>query len=108
MSLLKSGAEIAPHAYHHVSRIAEQISERHEKDLTVGQMVLAWLIQHGISIIPATTNMKRLHERLSENSAVTLTSIPELSDHQTETIAHALESFIGGGDLEEDMNVMVT
>lgn len=108
MGLVKDGAQTSPHAYHHLEKIASDLSTDQQKELTPAQAILAWLIQHGISVIPRTTNINRLHERLSENSAVTLTSIPELSDYQVETVAHAMESFLGGEDLEEDMNVMVT
>jgi len=52
-------------------------------------------------VIPRTTKMARLYE----NSAVALTQIPALSDMDVETIAHAVEAYLSGDDLAQDIHV---
>ena len=99
-----SQPESAPKAFHHIQKVAIEVSNEIGRDLTPAQVVLAWLIQHGISVIPRTSKVSRL----DENSAVSLISIPAFSDHQVETIAHAVEAYLRGEDLEEDIHVSVT
>jgi aldehyde reductase len=99
-----SQPERAPKAFHHIQKVASEISSELDQDLTAAQVILAWLMQHGVSVIPRTTNSVRL----TENSAVALSSIPAFSDHQVETIAHAVEAYLSGDDLEEDIHVAVT
>jgi len=97
--------ENAPRAYNHVQKVAFDIAEQAGLDyVTPAQVILAWLIQHGVSIIPRTSRM----DRLAENSAVTLAKIPALTDHQVETIAHAVEAYLSGDDLKQDIHVSVT
>jgi len=93
--------EVAPRAYHHVQKIAYELSDKTETEVTPAQVILAWLIQHGVSVIPRTTKMARLYE----NSAVALTQIPALSDMDVETIAHAVEAYLSGDDLAQDIHV---
>jgi diketogulonate reductase-like aldo/keto reductase len=96
--------DLAPKAFHHVQKVARDLSEELGELLSPAQVILAWLIQHGISVIPRTSSIVRLEE----NSAVALSDIPALSDHQVETIAHAIEAFMSGDDLKEDIHVSVT
>lgn len=96
--------ENAPRAFHHIQKVAIEISNQTNMDLTPAQVILAWLIQHGVSVIPRTSKL----ERLAENSAVALTSIPAFTDLQVETIAHAVEAYLSGDDLEQDIHVSVT
>lgn len=104
MNLAITGAVKTPHANHHVQKVASDLSENLSPELTTAQVVLAWLIQHGVSIIPRTSQP----DRLQENSAISLALVPEMSDYQVETVAHSVEAFLSGQDLEEDLNVMVT
>lgn len=96
--------EKAPNAFHHLQKIAQDLSEDIPEDITPAQVVLAWLMQHGVSIVPRTSRLSRLQE----NSAVALASVPELSDSQVETVAHAVEAFLSGDDLDEDIHVKIT
>jgi diketogulonate reductase-like aldo/keto reductase len=96
--------ETAPRAYHHIQKVALEISNQTDMDLTPAQAVLAWLIQHGVSVIPKTS---KIH-RLAENSAVALSSIPAFTDLQVETLAHAVEAYLSGDDLAKDIHVSVT
>jgi hypothetical protein len=99
-----SNPDAAPKAFHHVQKVAHELSEELEEPLTPAQVILAWLIQHGISVIPRTANVARL----AENSAVALSAIPALTDVQVETIAHAMEAFLSGDDFEKDIHVAVS
>lgn len=93
----------APRAMRHLEKVANELSVEVGEKLTPVQVVLSWLIQHGVSVIPRTTNILRLEE----NSAVSLLNIPAFTDHQVETVAHAVEAYLSGDDLE-DIHVSVT
>jgi len=72
-----------------------------ETEVSPGQVVLAWLVQHGVSVIPRTSRLSRL----KENSAVSIASIHTMTDSQVEMVAHAVEAFLSGEDvvlLEEE------
>jgi aldehyde reductase len=99
-----SKPEIAPRAYHHIQKVANEISDEIDYSMTPAQVILAWLIQHGVSVIPRTSRL----QRLDENSAVALASIPAFTDLQVETVAHAVEAYMSGNDLEHDIHVSVS
>lgn len=94
----------APHAYRHIQKISNDLSRQTSLPVTPAQAVLAWLVQHGISVIPRTSKLARLEE----NSAVVLASIPTLDESQVETIAHSVEAFMSGEDFEKDLYASVT
>ena len=94
----------APNAYHHLQKVASELSEDMPEEVSPAQTILAWLMQHGVSIVPRTSRLSRLQE----NSAMGVAEIPELNDSQVETVAHAVEAFLSGDDLEEDIHVKVT
>eukprot|EP00522_Entomoneis_paludosa_P004981 CAMPEP_0172468292 /NCGR_PEP_ID=MMETSP1065-20121228/60931_1 /TAXON_ID=265537 /ORGANISM="Amphiprora paludosa, Strain CCMP125" /LENGTH=474 /DNA_ID=CAMNT_0013225653 /DNA_START=274 /DNA_END=1698 /DNA_ORIENTATION=+ len=93
----------APRAFRHLEKVANELSIEVGETLTPVQVVLSWLIQHGVSVIPRTTNV----HRLAENSAVALLNVPAFNDHQVETVAHAVEAYLSGDDLD-DIHVSVT
>jgi len=97
--------ENAPRAFNHMQKVAFEIAEEADDldEVTPAQVVLAWLIQHGVSVIPRTSKVSRL----TENSAVALMKIPALNDHQVETIAHSVEAYLSGDDLEQDIHVSI-
>mmetsp|Transcript_133505 Transcript_133505/g.198478 ORF Transcript_133505/g.198478 Transcript_133505/m.198478 type:complete len:466 (-) Transcript_133505:32-1429(-) len=105
-------AEDAAFAYHHLLTVANELTKKMQssgdlpadQDISAPQVVLAWLVQHSISIIPRTTDLKHLFE----NSAVTLSKIPSMSDDQVQTVATSVEALISGDDLEEDAFVKLT
>jgi len=96
--------EVAPRAFHHVQKIAYEISDHVQAEVTPSQVLLTWLIQHGVSVIPRTSKLLRLEG----NSAVALSRLPVLTDMQVETIAHAVEAYLSGDDLEQDIHVSVS
>lgn len=96
--------DVAPRAFHHIQKIAYEMSDEIDALVTPAQVILAWLIQHGVSVIPRTSKMIRLEE----NSAVSIAKLPALSDMQVETVAHAVEAFLSGDDLAHDIHVDVS
>ncbi|KAL7556485.1 hypothetical protein ACA910_009050 [Epithemia clementina (nom. ined.)] len=98
-----SNVERAPRAFRHLEKVAADLSKEVGEPLTAVQVVLSWLIQHGISVIPRTSNVVRLEE----NSAVALLNVPAFNDHQVDTVAHAVEAYLSGDDLDE-IHVSVT
>jgi diketogulonate reductase-like aldo/keto reductase len=104
MNGILTDPEKAPNAFHHLQKVASELSEDMPEEVSPAQAILAWLMQHGVSVIPRTSRLSRL----LENSAVVLASVPELSDSQVETVAHAVEAFLSGDDLDEDIHVKVT
>jgi hypothetical protein len=99
-----SKPEAAPRAYHHIQKVAYEISDEIDYNMTPAQVILAWLIQHGVSVIPRTSRLGRLNE----NSAVALASIPAFTDLQVETVAHAVEAYLSGDDLAQDIHVNIS
>jgi len=83
---------------------SELPSSTNSKDISTAQVILAWLTQHGISVIPKTTKSNRLEE----NSAIAIARIPEMSDYQVESVAHSVKAFVSGQDIKNDLEVMVT
>lgn len=104
MNGILTNPESAPNAFHHLQSIASDLSEDMPEEVTPAQTILAWLMQHGVSSVPRTARLSRLRE----NSAMALAEIPELNDSQVETVAHVVEAFLSGDDLEEDLHVKVT
>jgi diketogulonate reductase-like aldo/keto reductase len=94
----------APHAYHHIQKVAYELTTATGLPVSPAQTVLSWLIQHGVSVIPRTSKLTRLQE----NSAVVLSTIPALADSQVETVAHAVEAYMSGDDMTKDIHVSVT
>ena len=94
----------APRAFHYLQKVANELTDEVGLTVSPAQTILAWLIQHGVSIIPRTSKLSRLEE----NSAVALATIPAFTDSQVETIAHAVEAYLSGDDVEKDIHVSVT
>ena len=96
--------EVAPRAFHHIQKIAYELGDQTDFEVTAAQVVLAWLIQHGVSVIPRTSKLTRL----MENSGEALAQVPALSDLQVETVAHAVDAYLSGDDLAQDIHVSVS
>jgi diketogulonate reductase-like aldo/keto reductase len=96
--------DVAPRAFHHIQKIAYEMTDDLGSPVTPAQVILAWLIQHGVSVIPRTSRLARLEE----NSAVSLARLPAMTDMQVETVAHSVEAYLSGDDLEHDIHVDVS
>jgi len=96
--------KIAPRAYHHIQKVGSEIGDQIQDEVTPAQVIMAWLVQHGVSIVPRTSKLARLQE----NSAVELSLLPVMTDTQVETVAHAVEAYLSGDDLDGDIHVSVS
>lgn len=99
-----SKADAAPRAFHHIQKVAYELGDEIGYDITPAQVIMAWLIQHGVSVIPRTSRLARLEE----NSAIALVQVPAMDDHQVEAVAHSVEAYLSGDDLEHDIHVSVS
>lgn len=101
-----------PFSFHHLLAVCNELSKTmqskgllgKDEEITAPQGLLAWLIQHSVSVIPRTTDL----QHLKENSAVALGKIPAMTEKQAQTIAYATEALISGDDMEEDAAIRVT
>jgi len=102
----------APNGYHHILAVGSKLEEQMRgleifddyDELTATQVLLAWLVQHHITVIPRSTNLNHL----KENSAVALAKIPPLSDEQVHWIASGVEALLSGDDMPHDAYVRIT
>jgi len=110
-TIAQSGS--APFATHHLLSLANDVTKQmrssgilseDDRDITMAQIVLVWLVQHSISVIPRTTDLYHLQE----NSAESLASIPAMDDGQVQVVAQSVEALISGEDLTEDAFVTLT
>jgi diketogulonate reductase-like aldo/keto reductase len=106
-----------PKAHHHILMVANQLKKQSmdmsssdsENDGVVvekvffAQVILKWLVQFGISVIPRTSNP----EHLAENSAVSLSNIPAMSQEQIETAGKSMAAILNNEDLKNDVLVQV-
>lgn len=119
-----SKATTVPFASHHLLSVANDITKEMRSQgllpatdsdsdtdtdavstkITTAQVVLAWLVQHSISVIPRTTNLSHLRE----NSAAALLEIPPMDDSRVQVVAQSVEALISGEDLTEDAFVRLT
>jgi len=106
-------ADKAPFAFNHLSVVANELTKTMKakglfpsdmEEVTPAQVVLAWLVQHSISIIPRTVNLRHLQE----NSAVQLGSIPAMNDKQVQIVALAAEAMISEEDMRDDAHIKIT
>jgi len=113
MNGVVSKTRYTPFASHHLLSIANDVTtdmrdkgilEKDSEDITVPQIVLAWLVQHSISVIPRTTDLYHLQE----NSAASLAQIPSMDDERVQVVAQSVEALISGVDLTEDAFVTLT
>lgn len=101
-----------PFGYHHLITVCNELTKTmhakgllaEDKEISPPEVVLAWLVQHSVSVVPKTTDL----EHLRENSAVVLSQIPSMTEKQVQTVAYAVEALISGDDMEEDAAIRIT
>jgi D-xylose reductase len=100
-----------PNAHHHLLMVASQLgkeafnngTEKVNFKVTTSQVVLKYLLQSNVSVIPKTSKP----ERLSENSPIALTQIPDLNQRQLEIVRKSMVALLDNTDLGEDVRVTV-
>jgi diketogulonate reductase-like aldo/keto reductase len=91
-----SNTDGAPNAYDALVVLANTMGSIIEEKVTPQQLVLTWLVQAGISVIPRTSS----EEHLAENSAMMIGRIPHLQQPEIELIKSAVGALLRGIDLE--------
>lgn len=91
----------APNAYHSLVLLAEELSRENGSGGVVlptpAQVVLAWLIQQDVSVIPRTSNPHHLQE-----NAQTLQVVPrKLTSKQANLVETAVTALLRGVDLKQ-------
>lgn len=115
-----SKTHAVPHARHHLQMVANRLGKvasasnknkgeetNYDSDITVSQVILKWLLDFGISVVPILP-IPIDEGTLREYSAVTVSSIADLTDEYTEIVARSTEAVLLAKDLEEDAHVRVT
>lgn len=95
----------APNAFAVLSRIAAHLSrtrqelhddQRLETKVTEGMVIMAWLVQQGISVVPrASSNTHQV-----ENSPSSIISLPRMSSEEIETVKNAMSALMKGEDVK--------
>lgn len=105
----------SPKAHHHILMVASQLKQKSIDSASSGtsgavvekvlfaQVILKWLVQFDISVIPRTSNP----DHLAENCVVSLSKIPAMSQEQVEIAGRSMAAIINDKDLEKDVLVHV-
>lgn len=100
-STILAGKETAPKAYATLERIGAMHGSLDEGEGVSGvygyspiQVVLGWLVQRGVGVVPGTTNPAHL----AENSPVSLASMPKFSPRENLDIENAILAIVNGED----------
>jgi len=88
--------EDAPRAASSLSDVQQQLSERGDGNYTMPQVVMKWLVQNQVSVIPRTTSP----ERLQANSAVAIAAMPELTEAENVAVRNAVGALLSKKDLK--------
>lgn len=100
-----------PKAHHHLLMVANQLEKEAVKKgsaeqgfkVTTSQVLLKYLVQSKVSTIPRTSNP----DRLTENSAVAVSKIPDMTPEQLEIVRLSMAALLDNKDLEKDVAVIV-
>lgn len=103
-----------PKAHHHMMMIAAKLEQKSihnsstinttvEKPLYMSQIVMKWLVQQGISVIPRTSDLNRL----SNNSAISISRISDMGKQELNITSKSILALINKKDLEDDILVQV-
>mmetsp|Transcript_13891 Transcript_13891/g.32391 ORF Transcript_13891/g.32391 Transcript_13891/m.32391 type:complete len:515 (+) Transcript_13891:127-1671(+) len=108
-----------PKAHHHLLMVAAQLKQKAMKSISSAtteagnddivekvflvQVILKWFVQFDISVIPRTSS----HKRLTINSAVSLSKVPDMSHEQMGIAGRSIGALINNQDLKDDILVQV-
>lgn len=96
MNGILGGHEDAPHAWDSLDAVSAVLTEDVEDgDIHASQLVLKWLIQHDVSVIPRTMS----REHMADNAPPTVAKLPELEDNEIRVIEEAVGALLRRQDL---------
>lgn len=97
MNGIVNQAEFAPVAFDALDRIAQVLGKDGAgEQITVAQVILKWLNQHGVSTIART----KMQNHMAENSPTIIGSIPDLNEEVEEQVEQAIAALLKREDLE--------
>lgn len=128
VSVILGGREVVPRAYGRLERMGARFGGIVQEDVrgdgrgsrpTSGvdddygidginygysaiQMVLGWLVQRGVGVLPGTKNLTHL----MENGPMSLSTMPEFTPRESLDIENAIMAFVYGVDLEDENIVL--
>lgn len=86
----------APRAFADLSRLGASLGDNH---VSPSLVVLAWLVQNNISIIPRASSERHL----SENSPLSIEKVPLFTDEEHAQIRHCVAALLRGEDFEHKL-----
>jgi len=86
----------APNAIMAMNEISRQLAEASGNPVTLPQIVLKWLVQQGVSVVPRTSHQGRL----LENSAASIAAVPALDDLMMDSIRNSVGALLKKEDLK--------
>jgi diketogulonate reductase-like aldo/keto reductase len=91
-------ADRAPNSLQALEQVAEELSDASVDTYTPAQVVLKWLVDENVSVIPRTTQA----EHLVANSGKSIAAMPSLSDSQRDQVWDAVRGLLEGKDPEPE------
>jgi hypothetical protein len=88
--------EDAPNAILALNNIKDDLSDKAGADYTLPQVVFKWLVQNDVSVVPRTSN----EERVKENSALAIASMPALSNLELGSVKSAVAALLSKEDMK--------
>ena len=102
VSSILEGKEEAPTAYEKLERIGVSHGMVSGQDDSNGysavQIVLGWLVQRGVVIVPGTADIKHL----IENSPNALSSMPKFGPREVLDVEMSVQALVRGQDIDDD------
>ena len=97
------GKQKAKSAYATLERLGATSNSRDSNGYSATQIVLGWLIQQGIGVVPGTSDIKHL----IENSSRVLFSIPTFNPRKLLDVEVAVQALVDGNDIIEDISTKI-
>lgn len=87
--------DVAPYAYGSLWDVAKSFSSQGDEPWDPARVLLTWLVQQNVSVIPRTSNRRRL----ATNSPKTIAKMDDLSKAQQDRVEEAVRALLSGQDL---------
>lgn len=97
MNGIVNGRDKAPYAFEALWMVAQEVQPHYPTKLTPALVLLKWLTQQGISVVPRTTQPARL----ASQSPHAIATIPQLNAAQVELVEQAARALLEKHDLEQ-------
>ena len=85
----------SPYAYEALVEIAKTLSINSDESFDPGQVVIKWIVDQNVSVIPRTSN----RQRLVGNSPRSIAAMPEFSKETRKKLTTVIQALLSGRDL---------